>query len=283
MNQRWLTYLSIATVFTLAVSKSGANEGKDGEIQFNRDIRPILSNNCFECHGPDQEARQTELRLDTKHGLLSKLENGAVAVVARDLFKSLVFQRITASDAEERMPPADSGKQLTAKEIGLIGRWIQQGAKWQGHWAYMPPLRPQLPKVSREEWVGNAVDRFVLARLQKEGLKPSPDANRTTLIRRLSFDLTGLPPTVAEVDAFVSDEDPGAYETIADRLLASKHYGERIAMHWLDLVRYADSGGYHSDNEHSISPYRDYVINAFNDNMPFDQFTREQLAGDQLP
>ena len=252
-------------------------------IQFNRDIRPILSANCFGCHGPDKNTREADLRLDTKEGIFGKTESGEFAVLANTISKSTLYQRIISDDPDQKMPPAETEKKLTPKQITLIRRWIEQGALWQGHWAFEPLKRPIPNVVKSKNWIQNTVDRFILSRLERESIKPAPSADRTTLLRRLSFDLTGLPPTPAEVKAFVNDTRPQAYERVVDRLLASKHYGERMAMHWLDLVRYADSGGYHSDNEHSISPYRDYVIHAFNDNMSFDRFTREQLAGDLLP
>ncbi|MCH7726050.1 MAG: PSD1 domain-containing protein [Planctomycetes bacterium] len=267
---------------TLLNSIGAAAEKKLPVVQFNRDIRPILAENCFQCHGPDSGTREAELRLDKKDGLFAKLDGGGVAVAAKDLKHSELYQRITSADQDERMPPADSGKQLSKEQIDLVRRWIEQGAAWQGHWAFIPPKQVDPPAPRDEKWIRNAADRFILARLEREGFSPSPAADRITLVRRLSFDLTGLPPAPAEVDAFVNDTSGDAYERVVDRLLASKHYGERMAMHWLDLVRYADSGGYHSDNEISISPYRDYVIHAFNDNMPFDQFTREQIAGDLL-
>jgi hypothetical protein len=251
-------------------------------IQFNRDIRPILSANCFGCHGPDKNTREADLQLNTKQGIFGKTESGEFAVLANNVSKSILYQRIVSDDPDQRMPPPETEKKLELKQIDLIRRWIQQGAVWQGHWAFEPPHRSILDVVKNENWIHNPVDHFILSRLEKEGLRPSPAADNTTLLRRLSFDLTGLPPTPVEVDAFVNDTRPQTYERAVDSLLESKHYGERMAMHWLDLVRYADSGGYHSDNEHSISPYRDYVIHAFNDNMPFDRFTREQLAGDLL-
>jgi len=253
------------------------------EVEFNRDIRPILAENCFACHGPDKNAREADLRLDSEKTAFKKLDDDTRTLVPGNAAKSVLYQRITSTDPDARMPPAESGKKLTKQQIELIGRWIKQGAKWQGHWAFIPPRRADPPRVKQTNWIRNKIDRFILAKLEGYGLQPSAAADRVTLIRRVSFDLTGLPPSVVAVDAFLDDHSEQAYEKVVDRLLASKHYGERMAVHWLDLVRYADSGGYHSDNEHHISPYRDYVIHAFNDNMPFDRFTREQLAGDLLP
>lgn len=255
----------------------------EGRVEFNRDIRPILAENCYACHGPDKNAREADLRLDSEKTAFKKLEDGAQTLVPGDPEKSELYQRVTATDSDTRMPPNESGKKLTKSQIELIGRWIKQGAKWQGHWAFIPPRRSDPPKVEQAKRMHNEIDRFVLAKIEAKGLQPSAAADRITLIRRVSFDLTGLPPSIVEVDAFLNDNSEQAFEKVVDRLLASKHYGERMAVHWLDLVRYADSGGYHSDNEHHISPYRDYVIHAFNDNMPFDRFTREQLAGDLLP
>jgi hypothetical protein len=249
-------------------------------VEFNRDIRPILSNTCFTCHGPDSNNRKADLRLDQELSARRVLVPGKTG-------KSELYRRITAKKLKERMPPAKHNKQLTPREIELIGRWIDQGAKWQGHWSLLTPKRPALPpKGGGKEWGNwprNAVDHFILARLEREGLKPSIEADRRTLIRRLSFDLIGLPPTPEEIDAFLADTSPTAYEKLVDRLLASKHFGERMALYWLDLVRYADTCGYHSDNHRDIALYRDYVIAAFNDNKPFDRFTIEQLAGDLLP
>ncbi len=252
-------------------------------VRFNRDVRPLLAENCFQCHGPDAKSREAELRLDTESGLTKKLEGDGHTVLAGKPLASVLFQRIASADPDERMPPAEAGSELTAAQIDTIRRWIEQGAKWEGHWAFLKPERPDPPVVESDAWSPAAIDRFILARLQGEGLQPSDDADRITLIRRLSFDLLGLPPTAADAENFLADESAAAYEKLVDRLLDSEHFGERMAMYWLDLVRYADSGGYHSDNAISISPYRDYVIHAFNDNMPFDQFTREQIAGDLLP
>ena len=251
-------------------------------VEFNRDIRPILSDKCFACHGPDPASRKAELRLDVEHNAKAD-RGGYAAIVSGAADKSALAIRIRSADDDERMPPVDHAKPLSPQEIDLITRWIDQGASWQMAWSYVPPLRRAPPEVRGKNWPLNWVDQFILKRVESEGLEPSPDADKTTLIRRLYIDLIGLPPTPREVDAFLADDSPRAYEDLVDRLLASPHYGERMAMYWLDLVRYADTVGYHGDQEHHISPYRDYVIDALNANMPFDQFTREQLAGDLLP
>ena len=257
-------------------------DGEERSISFNRDIRPILSDKCYACHGPDANQRKKELRFDTKEGAFSETSGYPVIVPGNPQESELVL-RITNEDESQRMPPADQERQLTQEQIKLLTKWIEQGAKWEDHWIYIPPKRSPMPEVRDKGWSKNAIDHFVLARLESERLTPSPEADRRTLIRRLSFDLTGLPPTPAEVDAFLQDGEPDAYEKIVDRILSSPHYGERMAMHWLDLVRYADTSGYHSDENVSVWPYRDYVIRAFNDNMRYDRFTRENLAGDLLP
>ena len=255
------------------------------QVDFNRDIRPILSDHCFACHGPDENTRKAGLRLDT----FPEAAEGDEAVdfiVPGEPERSEVIHRIFQTDPDEIMPPPDSHKKLTAAQKELLKTWIAEGAPYAEPWTYLPPKRHPLPEVGMKHWPANWIDRFILARLESEGLSPSPDAGPVTLLRRLSFDLTGLPPTPAEVDQFQiswqSDPAAGLASTV-DRLLASPHFGEHLAVYWLDLVRYADTCGYHGDQDHNISPYRDYVIDAFNDNMPFDRFTREQLAGDLLP
>jgi mono/diheme cytochrome c family protein len=251
-------------------------------VEFNRDIRHILADNCFACHGPDKNQRKAHLRLDRQEDALAD-RGGYQAITPGKPEKSELYHRITSEDAKERMPPAKSGKKLTPTQIDLLRRWIEQGGQWQKHWSLIPPRRPELPKVSNQSWPINAIDRFILARLEQEGLRPSPEADKRTLLRRLSFDLTGLPPTPEQVDAFQAETAPPAYEKLVDQLLTGPEYGERMASYWLDLVRYADTGGYHSDNHREVSLFRDYAINAFNTNKPFDQFTIEQLAGDLLP
>lgn len=244
------------------------------EVGFNRDIRPILSDRCFACHGPDAAQRQADLRLDIEESAREWV------IVPGQPDESELIARITAEDPDLRMPPADSGMSLSAAEIELLKKWVAEGAVYEPFWAYVPPRLHDVPEVDDVLRPSNWIDNFIFNRLTSEGLSPFSEADRVTLIRRLSFDLTGLPPTPGDVDAFVQDDDPQAYENLVDRLLQSPHYGERMAVYWLDLVRYADTVGYHGDQDHCISPYRDYVIDAFNRNIPFDQFTREQLAGD---
>jgi mono/diheme cytochrome c family protein len=278
--QRHGLFLPIGAAFAAVLATVSA--GAADEIRYNRDIRPILSENCFACHGPDAPARKADLRLDTKDGLLAKVDD-TQAVVPGDPARSAILARITSADADEVMPPPKTGKKLTPQQVDLLKRWVEQGAKWEGHWAYTAPARPAMPPVKRPEWVRNPIDAFIRARLEAEGLKPSTEADKPTLIRRLTLDLTGLPPTPAEVDAFVGDNSPDAYEKVVDRLLASPRYGERMALDWLDAARYADTHGYHIDSGRDMWLWRDWVINAFNANVPFDRFTIEQLAGDMLP
>lgn len=249
-------------------------------VDFDRDIRPILSDNCFACHGPEEEGRQGNLRLDTKEGVFSD-RSGYQIIVPGKSAESRLYQRISAT--QRRMPPASSGRTLTPKQIELIREWIDQGAKWESHWSFDPPKRPPLPEVKDSTWPKNPIDNFTLARLDAEGLKPAPEADKATLLRRVSFDLTGLPPSPGEVDSFLADHSPDAYEKRVDELLKSAHYGERMAMQWLDLARYSDTHGYHIDSLREMWPWRDWVINAYNHNMPFNEFTIEQLAGDLLP
>ena len=253
---------------------AAADTGPD----FNREVRPILSDNCFQCHGPDEKRRMASLRLDVREGAFSESKRGKM-IVPGDASKSLLYQRVSHAEAARRMPPAKTDKTLNAKQVDTLKRWIDAGAKWETHWAFTAPKRIDPPAGNAP----NPIDRFILARLEKEGLKPQPQADRSTLLRRLSFDLTGLPPTREDVHAFLNDTSADAYEKQVDRLLASPRYGERMAMQWLDVARYADSHGYHIDSHRDMWPWRDWVINAFNSNMPYDQFTVKQLAGDLLP
>ncbi len=266
----------------LAMAAVPAADSPPQTVQFTRDIRPILSDNCFRCHGPDEEYREADLRLDTRQGAFADL-GGYRALVAGDPEESELFARITDADEDSQMPPPDSDRKLTPEQIETVRLWIQQGASWQDHWSFVPPKRPQPRKVSRANWPRNPIDNFILARLDAEGLQPSPEANPVTLLRRVALDLTGLPPTTAEVDAFLADQSPGAYEKAVDRLLASPRYGEHMTRDWLDLARYGDTHGLHLDNQRSMWLYRDWLIGAFNENKRFDQFTIEQLAGDLLP
>jgi hypothetical protein len=254
----------------------------DDSVDFRRDIRPILSNNCFLCHGPDPKNRKGDFRLDTKEDAFKKID-GKQAFVPGKPEQSEALRRILTNDADDHMPPAKSGKKLTPRQVELIRKWIQQGARWSDHWSFASPERPVAPGVKTKAWVQTPVDAFILARLEREGLTPSPAADRETILRRLSLDLVGLPPTPQEIDAFVTDTQPGAYERQVDRLLASPHYGERWARQWLDAARYADSDGFEKDKPRETWFYRDWVINAFNRDLPYNQFIVEQIAGDLLP
>ncbi|HEY0456776.1 MAG TPA: PSD1 and planctomycete cytochrome C domain-containing protein, partial [Verrucomicrobiae bacterium] len=276
-----LLWVASGTGFAAIAPKTPAQNA--APIDFNREIRPILSDNCFACHGPDDEKRKAKLRFDRQDDAFKPAKSGDYAIVPGDLKKSKLIERITTKDADEIMPPPKTGKKLTPAQIESLTRWIAQGAKWQNHWAYVKPERPPLPKIKDKRWPKNEIDYFVGAKLDQERLKPAPEADKTTLIRRATLDVTGLPPTTQELDAFLADKSPQAYEKLVDRLLDSPHYGEHEARYWLDAARYADSHGYHIDSERSIWKWRDWVINAFNNNMPFDEFTIEQLAGDLLP
>ncbi len=248
------------------------------ELKYNRDIRPILAENCFRCHGPDSAARQADLRIDQRE---AAIERGAI--VPGDPDASELVRRINSTSPDEQMPPPTSRRQLTAEQKETLRRWIAAGAQYEPHWSLIPPVRPELPPVQNEAWVRNPIDRFILARLEAAGLSPAPEADRRTLARRLALDLTGLPPEPELVEAFVADQAADAYEKLVERLLNSPHWGEHRGRYWLDAARYADTHGIHFDNYREMWSYRDWVIRAFNRNMPFDQFTIEQLAGDLLP
>ena len=263
---RWIITLALAAV-AWAASKP---------VDFDREIRPMLADNCFACHGPDEQQRKAKLRLDTK-------EEAYRVIASGDAAKSRLYQRISAVNPAMRMPPRGADRTLTPEQIERIRQWIDEGAKWETHWAYVAPRRPEPPAVRNAGWVRDPIDAFIRARLAKEGLNPSPEAPRATLLRRVTFDLTGLPPTLEEISAFLADKSPNAYEKVVDRLLQSPRYGERMAMQWLDLARYADTHGYHIDSHRDMWPWRDWVIAAFNRNQPFDQFVVDQLAGDLIP
>ena len=249
-------------------------------LDFNREVRPILSDKCFSCHGPDEHGRKADLRLDLER----EAKNPELfAIVEGKPEESEMIFRIHSQEKDEVMPPPETGKPLSAREKKILERWIREGAVWAEHWAYLDPVRNLPPKSADSQWAESWIDRFVLAHYEEEGLRPAPDADPVTLIRRLHFDLTGLPPTPETVRAYAEDPSAKAYAALVDQLLDSPHYGERMAAYWLDLVRFADTVGYHGDQPHNISPYRDWVIGAFNDNLPFDRFTREQLGGDLLP
>ena len=247
-------------------------------LRFNHDVRPILSENCFRCHGPDKNQRKKGLRLDIREEALEKK-----AFVPGKPSDSKLIEHIFSKDPDELMPPPDSNKKLTEEQKNILKRWITEGAKYEPHWAYIKPVKAPLPEVEHKKWVKNPIDTFILQQLEAKNWKPSPEADKRTLLRRLSLDLTGLPPSIDEVNAFLQDKSSHAYEKQVDRLLASPHYGERMAVPWLDVARFTDTVGYHGDQNERIFPYRDYVINSFNKNKPFDQFTIEQLAGDLLP
>ncbi|HCP11299.1 MAG TPA: hypothetical protein DIT89_03105, partial [Planctomycetaceae bacterium] len=275
--------LIISTCLSLSSAACSAQDTTANTVEFNRDIRPILSDNCFFCHGPDKNKRQADLRLDTESGLLGT--GGTTgAVIPGKPDESPLLQRILTADPDAHMPPPATGKTLTAAQIQLLRRWIQQGAQYQGHWAFLP-LNPTAVAGADHSTaaVTAKIDSYIDSSLQTAGLTATEPADRITLIRRLSFDLLGLPPTPAETASFIADQSPDAVPRLVDRLLDSPHFGERMAVWWLDLVRYADSVGYHGDQEVSVSPFRQYVIQSFNTNKPFDQFTIEQLAGDLLP
>ncbi len=265
--------LSIAIALSCSSLASAADK-----LQFNRDIRPILADKCFYCHGQDANKRQGDLRLDDRAAAIK-----AKAFVPGDPKASTLIERIHSADADTLMPPPDSNRTLSAEQKKLLERWIVEGAEYETHWAFVTPQRPELPKIENESWVRNSIDRFVLQKLQTAGMKPSNEAERATLIKRLSIDLIGLPPSPAEVAAFVNDSDPQAYEKLVDRLLESKHYGERMALPWLDAARYADSNGFQQDGDTWQWIWRDWLVQALNDDLPFDQFTIWQLAGDLLP
>jgi hypothetical protein len=281
----WLARFVAAALVLAAPSARGAEPGAPPgkPIEFDRDIRPILSNKCFACHGPDKARRKAGLRLDTPEGAVAPSKSGERAVVAGDLDQSELFQRITAEDDAQRMPPKNSGKTLEPAEIERLRSWIEQGGRYTRHWSLVPPTRPKLPSVRDRSWCANPIDSFILARLETEGLRPSAEGDRAVLIRRLYLDLTGLPPALDEVDRFLAERGPDAYERVVDRILADPAYGEHWGRMWLDLARYADSAGYADDPLRTIWAYRDYVVRSFNANTPFDQFTIEQLAGDLLP
>ena len=267
----------------LADSKGSPEKSNPRPVNFARDVRSILSDHCFACHGPDDKARKGGLRLDTKDGVFAANKEGDRAVVPGKPDESDLVFRVESDDPELQMPPKKFGKPLTADQIAVLRRWVEQGASWSTHWSFEAPKRPALPAVKDTRWPVNEIDRFLLARIEAEGLTPESEAGKTALIRRVTLDLTGLPPTLREVDDFLKDRSESAYETVVDRLLESPRYGEHMARYWLDAARYGDTHGLHLDNYREMWPYRDWVIRAFNDNKPFDRFVVEQIAGDLLP
>ncbi|MCC6491708.1 MAG: PSD1 domain-containing protein [Pirellulales bacterium] len=269
-------------MLAIALSAWAHLQAASAAVDYGRDVRPILSENCFACHGFDEAARQGDLRLDQAESATAD-RGGYAAIVPGDPAASAVWQRITSSDEAEIMPPLDSHRELTASQKEIIRRWIAQGAGYSEHWSFIPAVKAPLPEVVDGAWPRNEIDRFVLARLEAEGLNPSPEADRRTLIRRLSLDLLGLPPSAEEAEAFVADSRADAYEQLVERLLASPHFGERMALAWLDAARYADTNGFSIDGGRHMWLWRDWVIDAFNRNLPYDQFLIDQLAGDLLP
>jgi mono/diheme cytochrome c family protein len=283
----WAIVLGIAVFAAGLAFPASADEPGSASpahtVQFGRDVRPILNDKCFQCHGPDESHRKGKLRLDTFQAATTPAASGVPAVVPGDLDESELVWRLTTDDPEDRMPPAKTGKSLSPDEIKILQTWISEGARYQDHWAFIPPERPRTPQVSHADWVRNPIDAFVLHALESQKLAPSAEADKTTLIRRLSLDLIGLPPSIAEVDAFLADDRADAYERLVDRLLESPHYGERWGRAWLDAARYADSDGYEKDKPRFVYFYRDWVVDALNRDLPYDRFIIEQIAGDLLP
>ncbi len=285
-NNKWCGIQSLLCMAGMAMSLIACEQESThvaGELDFNYHIKPILSDKCFACHGPDKNSREAGLRLDTPEGAKKHvLESGGHAFVEGSLGKSEAFQRMLSTDPNIQMPPPESHLSLTNEEIDILEAWIKSGADYTPHWAFIPPKRSDFPSVEQTNWIKNPIDYFVLAQLESKGLSPQPAADKETLIRRLSFDLTGLPPSIQEIDAFLQDSSENAYEKLVDRLLESPHYGERMAVDWMDLSRYADTHGYTVDFSRPTWPWRDWVIQAFNDNMPYDQFVSWQIAGDMI-
>ncbi len=269
-------------MFACVTLPLGATPQAPKGIEFNRDVRPILSENCFPCHGADSASRKAGLRLDRFEDATAPAKDGKIAIVPGKMDASELVRRICAVD-EDQMPPQKVHKVLTPAQKDLLKQWVASGAKYQLHWSYIAPQMPAVPEVKDKRWVQNPIDNFILARLEKEKLKPNPEADRRTLARRVSLDLTGLPPKTEDLEAFINDKSTNAYEKFVDHLLSSLAYGEHRARYWLDAARYADTHGIHMDFYREIWSYRDWVINAFNTNKPFDQFTIEQIAGDLLP
>lgn len=283
MKRPSLKLVTPSLTVLVAIIVAAPNASSQNSVDFSRDVLPILSDKCFTCHGPDQATREKDLRLDMKDGLFGMASSGLDVVVPSEPAASELYLRIVHPDADKRMPPSDAELKTTDADIATLKAWIDAGAEWQQHWAFVPPVRAERPVVANEAWCRSEIDYFILKRLEDAGLAPSDEAAKETLIRRVSLDITGLPPSPMDVDAFLADDSDDAYERVVDRLLASPHYGERMAFIWLDVARYADTNGYQRDTKRDMWSWRDWVIQAFNDNMPFDQFTIEQLAGDLLP
>jgi hypothetical protein len=282
-NRRWIRVWqrlggSLSGAFLMVAAVAA-----DARVEFNRDVRPILAEHCLNCHGFDEKTRKGGLRLDVREDALRGGKSGKGAIRPGHLIGSELIQRIRTADPDDQMPPPESGNPLSPAQIQVLEKWVAQGGDYQAHWAFIPPERPTVPEVKQAGWARSALDNFVQARLEKEGLTPAPEADRVSLIRRATLDLTGLPPSLGDIDAFLSDPDSDAYEKVVDRLLASAQYGERMAVDWMDAARYADTHGYHIDSARDMTAWRDGVMDAFNRNQSFDQFTLEQLAGDLLP
>ena len=275
--------LSLAVVAVMVPGVNLPAAPLPARVDFNYHIKPLLSDRCFACHGPDEKGRKGKLRLDTQEGAFKALDDGKFIIKPGDAAKSEVMHRLTSTDPEEMMPPPKANLALSADEIAMLKKWIEQGAEWRKHWAFIPVGNVAVPETKNRKWARNEIDRFVLAKLEAEKLKPAPEATKERLLRRVSLDLTGLPPTPAEVDAFLTDKSSNAYEKVVDRLLASPAYGERMAVEWLDVARYADTYGYQADRINHLWPWRDRVIKSFNRNIRINQFIIEQLAGDLLP
>ena len=283
MRPQWAFWVQTGLVVVLFATRLAAADA--ARLEYDRDVRPILSENCFPCHGQDSKKRMAGLRLDTFETATAD-RNGHAALTPGRVATSVVYQRITASEEARRMPPPYSNHKLTEEQIALVRRWIQEGATYSKHWSFVPPKRPALPAVAQEGWVKQPIDAFVLHRLETEGLRPNRATGPTTWLRRASLILTGLPPSLEEMDRFlgeVQSRGGAAYDAVIDRLLASPRYGERMAMDWLDVAHYADTHGFNNDSARSMWRWRDWVIDAFNANMPYDRFLTEQLAGDLLP
>jgi hypothetical protein len=282
-----LPVIVLGIFLSLLLLSRCATSGNDlaGKLDYNFHIRPILSDKCFACHGPDANKREAGLRLDTEEGAYSALKesSGMFAIIPGNKVNSAVWHRINSQDPQEMMPPPESNLVLTPEEIEILGKWIDQGAEYQIHWAFMPPIDKDLPKVKNKKWPSNEIDYFILVKMEEKGLKPNPEADKARLLKRVSFDLTGLPPTPEMVEKFLSDASENAFEKMVDEFLTSTHYGEKMAIHWLDVARYADSHGYQDDGLRTMWPWRDWVIHAFNKNYPYDQFLTWQLAGDLVP
>ena len=273
---------TIVAAIAMGCAGSALN-GAPARLDFNRDVRPILADHCFNCHGFDDRTRKGGLRLDRAEDAMKGGKSGKPAIVPGKAPDSELVRRLRTSDPDDRMPPEEKGVPMTDAQRATLERWVAEGGEYKAHWAFLKPEPPALPAVKKAGWARSALDVFVQARMEQEGLEPRPEADRATLIRRASLDLTGLPPRPEEIDAFLTDGSPNAYERLVDRLLASAHYGERMAVDWLDAARYADTHGYHIDSARDMTAWRDGVIRAFNDNQRYDQFTIEQIAGDQLP